>query len=149
MQNLRHVKLNFSAALLPMLSPPLPWHSHSQGGYLVSKVVLVRMPFHVASEGKKRIESAPNQQLYPALDALNALGSIPWRINSAILDLVVQVFNQKGSKELDIAQPPSALPSPSQISTDMTSEEKNRIYKGILLASFIVSLFFVIFCFIF
>jgi len=131
LQNLRHVKLNFGAALLPMLSPPLPWHSHSQGGYLVSKVVLVRMPFHVASEGKKRIESAPNQQLYPALDALNALGSIPWRINSSVLDLVVQVFNQKGSKELDVAQPPSALPSPSQISADMTSEEKTQIYKGI------------------
>lgn len=112
-----------------MLSPPLPWHSYSQGGYLVSKVGFVRLPY-AASEGKRRIQITPSQQLYPAMDALNALGTIPWKINSPILDLIIHVFNQKGSQELDVAQPPSVLPLPLQMSSEMPLQEKKQVFKG-------------------
>jgi len=112
-----------------MLSPPLPWSSHRTGGYLVTDVSLVRLPAH-ASKQRLRLANTPPQQLYPALDALNALGSIPWRINGPILDLVIQIFNSNGSKELDIPQPPSALAIPSPIDVVADGSHKVKAYRG-------------------
>lgn len=126
---MRKKKLSFDATLLPMLSPPLPWHTHKHGGYLVTNVPLVRLPPY-AFQQKLRLERNPLQQLYPALDALNALGTIPWRINGAILDLAIEVFNSNGSKELDVPQPPSELQPPPPIDPDMTAIEKAKAHKG-------------------
>lgn len=112
-----------------MLSPPLPWYTHKHGGYLVTNVSLVRLPPY-ASQQRLRLEKNPAQQLYPALDALNALGSIPWRVNHAILDLVIQIFNSNGSKELDIPQAPSTLPIPPPVGMDETQVQKSKAHKG-------------------
>lgn len=112
-----------------MLSPPLPWSSHKCGGYLVTDVSLVRLPAH-ASKQRLRLANTPPQQLYPALDALNALGSIPWRINGAILDLVIQIFNANGSKELHIPQPPSALAIPSPVAAEADGSHNVKAYRG-------------------
>ena len=114
-----------------MLSPPLPWHSYRHGGYLATDVSLVRLPPY-ASQQRFRLENNPAQQLYPALDALNALGSIPWRINSAILDLVIQIFNSNGDKELDVPQPPSALQPPLPIPKESPQTEKSKAMKGVV-----------------
>lgn len=120
---IRKKKLSFDASLLPMVSPPLPWHTHRQGGYLVTDVSLVRLPPY-ASQQRLRLENTPAQQLYPALDALNALGTIPWQINGAILDLAIKIFNSNGSKELDIPQPPSALSPPTPVTGDGSIKAK-------------------------
>ncbi|XP_046457253.1 DNA-directed RNA polymerase, mitochondrial-like [Daphnia pulex] len=125
---IRKKKLSFDSSLLPMLSPPLPWSSHKCGGYLVTDVSLVRLPAH-ASKQRSRLANTPPQQLYPALDALNALGSIPWRINGAILDLVIQIFNANGSKELHIPQPPSALAIPSPVAAEADGSHKVKAYR--------------------
>lgn len=122
-------RLSFDAALLPMLSPPLPWNSHRIGGYLLSPVPLVRLPPH-ASQQKLRLNSTPNQQLYPALDALNALGAVPWKVNDKILDIIIDIFNNKGNSELDVAQPPSECPPPRSIHADMTQVQKALVHKG-------------------
>jgi len=34
-----------------------------------------------------RLEQTPKQELYPALDALNQLASIPWTINKPVMSL--------------------------------------------------------------
>jgi len=34
-----------------------------------------------------RLEQTPKQELYPALDALNQLASIPWTINKPVISL--------------------------------------------------------------
>lgn len=112
-----------------MLSPPLPWYTHREGGYLVTNVNLVRLPPY-AFQQRLRLENNPAQQLYPALDALNALGAIPWRVNGAILDLVIQIFNSNGSKELDVPQPPSALLPPDPLGTDGLQSQKAKAHKG-------------------
>lgn len=133
--------MSFDASLLPMLSPPLPWHSYRHGGYLATDVSLVRLPPY-ASQQRFRLENNPAQQLYPALDALNALGSIPWRINSAILDLVIQIFNSNGDKELDVPQPPSALQPPLPIPKESPQTEKSKAMKGAVFLFF----FKLVFC---
>lgn len=144
-QEMNKKKLSFDAALLPMLSPPLPWHGYKQGGYLVTSVPLVRLPPY-ASHQKVRLENSPAQQLYPAFDALNALGSIPWKINKAVLKVAVEVFNNKGSKELDVPQPPSELPPPRAIDSNMTAAERAAIHKGAsVLSSIIRVLIFILY----
>lgn len=50
-----------------------------------------RMPFYVMSQWK-RLEEAPPAALYPALDSLNQLGEVPWRVNKPVLDLQLQIF---------------------------------------------------------
>ena len=112
-----------------MLSPPLPWNSHGCGGYLVTDVSLVRLPAQ-ASKQRLRLANTPPQQLYPALDALNALGTIPWRINNAILDLVIQIFNSNGSKELDIPEPPSTLSAPLPVAVVADGSHKVKAHRG-------------------
>lgn len=40
----------------------------------------------------RKVQDTPPQQLLPVFDSLNQLSSIPWTINSAILDIVIEVF---------------------------------------------------------
>lgn len=120
-----------------MLSPPLPWHSHRLGGYLVTDVSLVRLAPY-ASQQRLRLENNPPQLLYPALDALNALGTIPWRVNGAILDLVIQIFNNNGSKELDVPQPPSTLLPPAPMEGQINKAKAHKGMVHILLINSVV-----------
>lgn len=100
-----HRKLSFDTSTLPMLSPPMPWNTYQNGGYLLSLAPLVRLPFF-ASQQKTRLQDTPYRELYPSLDALNFLGTIPWKINERTLDLIIHIYNSKGSKEFGVPQPP-------------------------------------------
>ena len=112
-----------------MQSPPKPWTSHADGGYLLSQVGLIRSH----SDTKQQMETICNmqpQRLYPTLDSLNYLGSIPWKVNTRILDLVVSIFISDGSEELGVPQPPTKCPSVSFPTKTMTSAEKAAVYRG-------------------
>ncbi|CAG9112226.1 unnamed protein product [Plutella xylostella] len=65
------------------------------------------MPVNVVQQWR-RVEAA-GPMLRPALDSLNQLGEVPWRVDAAVLDLQLQVFRSGGNKKLDIPPPPSAL----------------------------------------
>ncbi|XP_046397226.1 DNA-directed RNA polymerase, mitochondrial-like [Ischnura elegans] len=90
------VMLKFPTSSLPMLCPPKPWTTYNSGGYLVSKTDVIRLSKE-ASIQWNRLRDCPVQQLYPALDSLNQLGAVPWKINKPILDLLIRVFNGEGS----------------------------------------------------
>ncbi|VVC37456.1 DNA-directed RNA polymerase, N-terminal,Pentatricopeptide repeat,DNA-directed RNA [Cinara cedri] len=120
--------LMFDVSLIPMLSPPIPWTSINFGGYIVAKADLIRLPQQAILQWY-RLEQTPKQELYPALDALNQLASIPWTINKPVLDVVLQVFRSGGSSKLDIPKPTSAFPSPQPILPTMTKEERSKLHK--------------------
>lgn len=104
--------LPFDANQVPMFCPPQPWSSTRSGGYLLAKSDLVRLQktgFQVCD----RIENAPLENLYPALDSLNQLASIPWRVNQEVLDIALHIFNNGGNEKLDVPQYPSALETPT------------------------------------
>lgn len=91
-----------------MLCPPQPWSTPHNGGYLLNKSDLIRLPHQVrflfnihisdcvllkkkknvcklqAIQQWDRINSMPTQNIYPALDSLNQLASIPWRVNTDV-----------------------------------------------------------------
>ncbi|KAL6424002.1 hypothetical protein ACFW04_009726 [Cataglyphis niger] len=116
--------LTFETILLPTCSPPRPWIDINTGGYLFSKASFIRDPYMTPT---LLLRNTSTRQLYPALDCLNQLGSIPWKINVPMLDILIQIFREGGSEKLDVPQPPSALPSLSEIiSSDM---DKSKITK--------------------
>ncbi|KRF82011.1 uncharacterized protein Dvir_GJ17831, isoform B [Drosophila virilis] len=105
----RQQTLTFDSNLVPMLCPPQPWSTPQNGGYLLNKSELIRLP-HQAVQQWERIRAANPQHLYPALDSLNQLASVPWRVNTQLLDVIIEVFQKGGDAKLDVPQPPSSLP---------------------------------------
>jgi DNA-directed RNA polymerase len=74
----------------PMLVPPYPWTDDAQGGY-----VRIRTPF-VAKPTREQKLALKEADLSRVNAALNAIGSIPWRINSHIYQIVKAVWEQGG-----------------------------------------------------
>ncbi|XP_015604039.1 DNA-directed RNA polymerase, mitochondrial [Cephus cinctus] len=118
--------LTFNTDLIPSQCPPRPWISTQSSGYILSKTTLIRLP-HSAIQQRARIESIPPKQIYPALDSLNQLGSIPWTVNNSVLDIAIEVFQNGGSEELNIARPPSVLTPPPMLSSDADKAERKRV----------------------
>lgn len=103
--------LKFDINLVPMVCPPQPWTTSVNGGYILVKSDLIRLP-QQAHQQTERIKNSNPQDLYPTLDSLNQLGSIPWSINAKVLDIVLDVFNNGGNAKLDVPEPPSSLQAP-------------------------------------
>lgn len=101
--------LNFDINLIPMLCPPQPWSTPVNGGYILAKSELIRLP-NQAHQQTERISNTEPKDIYPTLDSLNQLASIPWRINGTVLDIVLEIFNKGGNAKLDVPEPPSSLP---------------------------------------
>ncbi|XP_017791564.1 PREDICTED: DNA-directed RNA polymerase, mitochondrial [Habropoda laboriosa] len=121
-----HIKsITFDSLELPSHSPPRPWVSIYSGGYLITKTDFIRIPDHTNGSWRK-LQKASSVQLFPVIDSLNQLSSIPWRINTVILDIVIKIFKSGGSIELNVPQSISVLSQPSPISKNATAEEKQK-----------------------
>ncbi|XP_014471686.1 PREDICTED: DNA-directed RNA polymerase, mitochondrial isoform X2 [Dinoponera quadriceps] len=117
--------LTFDTVLLPTCIPPRPWINVNTGGFLFSKTDFVRDPYMGAST-MYFVRNTLTEQLHPALDCLNQLGSIPWRINQPVLDILIRIFREGGSEELNVPQSPSSLPPLSEMLASLTEKEKNK-----------------------
>lgn len=103
--------LTFEANQVPMLCPPQPWTSSRNGGYLIAKSDLIRLP-QTARQQSDLIDKTPIANLYPSFDSLNQLAAIPWTVNNDVLDTILEVFNSGGNGKLDVPQPPESLKPP-------------------------------------
>ena len=92
-----------------MVVPPMPWYSPNQGGYYLRKSQLLRLK-DTSNEQRILVDNTHPSNMYPIYDSLNALSACPWRINKPVLDLVIKIFVNNGSKELDVPQPASEGP---------------------------------------
>lgn len=84
--------LTFPAYEVPMKCPPKPWISINSGGYLVAHADIVRLPTQAVQQWQ-RLNNVSANNLYPALDSLNQLASIPWAVNKPMLNVILEVFN--------------------------------------------------------
>lgn len=82
--------LTFPANEVPMICPPVPWISAEIGAYLVCPSDVIRVPSFAVAQ-KQKLSDVGSQQLYPNLDALNQLGSVPWKVNQKVLDVILKV----------------------------------------------------------
>ncbi|KAK2086781.1 hypothetical protein P7K49_032688 [Saguinus oedipus] len=105
--------VTFEAVDVPMLCPPLPWTSPHTGAFLLSPTKLMR-----AVDGtmhhQRLLENCPPAALHGALDTLTQLGNCAWRVNGRVLDLVLELFQDKGCPKLSVPAPPSEVASPHE-----------------------------------
>lgn len=101
--------LHFDSNSVPMLCPPQPWSTPQNGGYLLARSDLIRLPNQAHQQWELIAKTNP-VHMYPSLDSLNQLSSVAWRVNTSVLDIILDVFGTGGNKKLDVPQPPSALP---------------------------------------
>ncbi|XP_071857685.1 mitochondrial RNA polymerase isoform X2 [Bombus fervidus] len=121
-----HLKtLTFESLLLPSCSPPNPWVSIHLGAYLITKTDFIRLP-RDSNDLLHTLKNTESEQLFPIFDSLNQLSSIPWKINTAILDIIIKIFQDGGSVELNVPQSVSVLTPPSPINKNATVEEKQK-----------------------
>ncbi|KAJ3645908.1 hypothetical protein Zmor_023531 [Zophobas morio] len=120
--------LTFPAYDLPMFCPPVPWTSVDNGGYLVVPCDVVRLPPQASSQKSRLYQSDP-QQLYPPLDALNQLAAVPWKVNTPIFDVILEVFKNGGSAKLDVPEHPASLSKPPSLTNEMDKTEKFKIFR--------------------
>uniref|UniRef100_A0A8C4VU03 DNA-directed RNA polymerase n=1 Tax=Gopherus evgoodei TaxID=1825980 RepID=A0A8C4VU03_9SAUR len=104
--------LTFDSFVMPMLCPPVPWTSPHFGAYILLPTKLMRC-VEGAIQHQLLLEECPRSNLHSVLDALNQLGNCPWKINQPVLDIIISIFNAKGSEKLSIPPPLSEAPKPS------------------------------------
>ncbi|CAL7943645.1 unnamed protein product [Xylocopa violacea] len=118
--------LTFDSLALPSYGPPSPWISIYSGGYLITKTSFIRIS-DCTDHPWRQLQNTPSVQLFPIFDSLNQLSSIPWKINTAILDIIIKIFQDGGSAELNVPQSISALPLPHPVNTNATPKEKQKM----------------------
>ncbi|BFZ24798.1 hypothetical protein BsWGS_27837 [Bradybaena similaris] len=117
----------FDPSVVPMVVPPVPWISRNMGGLLLGSHALVRVG---ADMCHMDVLKTKTEHQYPAvLDSLNTLSSCAWKINQPILDLQIEIFNNKGDTKLKVAPPASVLPPLPVITQEMTSKDKAMLYR--------------------
>lgn len=119
--------LTFEVNEVPMLCPPQPWSGPRNGGYLIAKSDLIRLP-QSARQQVDQIDKTPVENLYPALDSLNQLGCVPWSVNGDLLDIVLHIFNEGGNEKLDVPEPPESL-SPPDVPANEAELDKTQKFE--------------------
>ncbi|MCJ8737740.1 hypothetical protein PDJAM_G00027500 [Pangasius djambal] len=102
-------KLTFDSYVMPMLCPPVPWTSAKSGAYLLTPTKLMRS-VEGAIQHQLLLEKRQDEELHAVLDSLSQLGNCAWRINKPLLDIIISIFNNKGSEKLDVPPPISEAP---------------------------------------
>uniref|UniRef100_A0A8C6EB24 DNA-directed RNA polymerase n=1 Tax=Moschus moschiferus TaxID=68415 RepID=A0A8C6EB24_MOSMO len=102
--------LIFESTEVPMLCPPLPWTSPHSGAFLLSPTKMMRS-LEGTQQHQLLLERCPPAELHGALDALTQLGNCAWRVNGRVLDLVLDLFRDKGCPRLGVPAPPTEAPA--------------------------------------
>ena len=95
-------ELEFDCTELPCVAPPLPWLSPAVGGYLLNQTDFVRLPVS-ANEQINRLRALPSEKIGGLFDSINTLNSCAWKMNTEVLDLLIDVFQRGGSRQLSVS----------------------------------------------
>lgn len=114
---------------LPSEEPPVPWTGFTDGGPVdPSARALATLVRTRHRETIKAVRSAiASGQMQPALDAVNAVQAVPWRINTTVMN-VIRECKRRGI-EVDGLVPDTdlALPEPSRPWEELDDEEKKLL----------------------
>ncbi|CAF0903966.1 unnamed protein product [Adineta steineri] len=141
-------ELEFDCSELPALVPPLPWLSCSTGGYLLNHTDLVRLPFS-AREQDSRLRSLAIEKIGGVLDSVNVLNSCPWKINKNVLDLLIDIFQRGGSRQLSVpvSVDNTNVVEPLPIEKGLSVDERKRREMAIAYAKKMKSEMFSLWCY--
>uniref|UniRef100_A0A8C6T0L7 DNA-directed RNA polymerase n=1 Tax=Neogobius melanostomus TaxID=47308 RepID=A0A8C6T0L7_9GOBI len=132
LQDAMDTKLTFDSYVIPTLCPPVPWASIKFGAYLLTPTKIMRT-MEGATQHEALLEKSQNLQ--PVMDSLNQLGNCAWKVNKPVLDIIISIFNDKGSVKLDIPPPMSEAPKiphfnpqdPSYMATEKAQMRKEVV----------------------
>lgn len=113
----RHLRPRY----LPMVVPPYPWQEGTEGGYVQIRTPFVSKP---SSSQKAAMAQANLAEVYKAIQAVS---STAWRINTRILDLMKQAWDQQGG--LAEIPPREDSPRPEPPKDIATNEEAKKRWK--------------------
>ncbi|XP_055717833.1 DNA-directed RNA polymerase, mitochondrial [Salvelinus fontinalis] len=134
-QDAMDTTLTFDSYVMPMLCPPVPWTSSKFGAYLLTPTKMMRA-VEGANQHEILLEKCQDADLHAVLDSLNQLGNAAWRINQPLLDIIISIFNDKGSEKLDVPPPNSEAPKipryNQQDSATFTSAEKAHLKREVV-----------------
>lgn len=133
-QEAMETKLTFDSYVMPMLCPPIPWTSVRFGAYLLTPTKLMRT-VEGATQHDVLLETCQN--LHPVLDSLNQLGNCAWKINKPVLDIIISIFNDRGSDKLDIPPPLTEAPRIPHFNPhdpNFTASEKAQMKRQVTIA---------------
>lgn len=113
----------------------MPWLSPSVGGYLLNQTDFVRLPVS-ANEQEMRLRSSSTEKIGGLLDSINILNSCAWKINRDVLDLLIQIFQQGGSRQLSVpvSIENSRIVEPLPLEKGLTIEERKKRENALSLA---------------
>lgn len=134
LQDAMETKLTFDSYVIPTLCPPVPWTSVKFGAYLLTPTKLMRT-VDGATQHESLLERSQN--LKPVMDSLNQLGNCAWKVNKPLLDIIISIFNDKGSDKLDIPPPMSEAPKIPHFNPQdpsYTASEKAQMKRAIVIA---------------
>ncbi|XP_061833867.1 DNA-directed RNA polymerase, mitochondrial [Nerophis lumbriciformis] len=131
-QEATETHLTFDSYVMPMRCPPVPWTSAKLGAYLMTPTKLMRT-IDGATQHYELLERCQN--LHAALDSLNQLGNCAWKINKPVLDIIISIFNDRGSDKLDIPPPLSEAPKVTHFNpkdASLTASEKAQLKREVV-----------------
>lgn len=103
----------------PMLVQPCPWLKHAQGGY-----VRIRTPF-ISKPRPSQKAALATVDLTRVYECLNDVGSVPWRVNRRVLDVLRSVWAAEGGFcDVPKADNLPIPPRPPAADTDEKVEEE-------------------------
>lgn len=112
----------------------MPWTSVRFGAYLLTPTKLMRT-VEGAMQHDVLLEKCQN--LHPVLDSLNQLGNCAWKINKPVLDIIISIFNDRGSDKLDIPPPLTEAPRIPHFNPhdpNFTASEKAQMKRQVMSA---------------
>ncbi|OHE95154.1 DNA-dependent RNA polymerase [Colletotrichum orchidophilum] len=104
---------DFLAKHLPMVVEPEPWQTFDKGGFLESKASLVRVKQGDKDQrlySEAAIARGDMDQVFKGLDVL---GKTAWRINTPVLNVMLEVWNT-GEEVANIPALNPDIPTPSE-----------------------------------
>lgn len=103
---------------LPCVIPPMPWVSPTEGGYWTDEVRKAN-PILRAWNAKGRMKLLKSADMSQVYRAVNGLQATPWAINTPVLDVMREVWEQNLDLGVFPNRDPSPLPPrPANIDTD-------------------------------
>ncbi|MBE3044009.1 hypothetical protein IMZ48_15850, partial [Candidatus Bathyarchaeota archaeon] len=99
-------KGNFLAKHLPMVVQPEPWSKFGKGAFLDTSANLVRLKLGEKDQRMYAEAAMGRGDLDQILKGLDVLGKTAWRINSQVLSVMVEAWNDGG----EIANIPALAP---------------------------------------
>jgi DNA-directed RNA polymerase len=114
---------HIEAVRLPMLVEPKPWLSFEEGGYYTIPQRVVRQKSGDPGQRAYAESAIDNGDMTKVLAGLDVLGKVPWQINSPVLNVMAEAWNN-GDGIGGLVSEKTNLERPAELPANATYRER-------------------------